>query len=49
MSKMIEISGLNKDYSGKKVIDGLDLEIDHGELFDFWGQMEQARPPPFAS
>jgi len=37
MSKMIEISGLNKDYSGKKVIDGLDLEIDHGELFGFLG------------
>ncbi|OPY50726.1 MAG: putative ABC transporter ATP-binding protein [Methanosaeta sp. PtaU1.Bin112] len=37
MSKMIEISGLNKDYSGKKVIDGLDLEIEHGELFGFLG------------
>lgn len=37
MSKMIEISGLNKNYSGKKVIDGLDLEIDHGELFGFLG------------
>lgn len=37
MSKMIEISGLNKDYSGKKVVDGLDLEIGHGELFGFLG------------
>jgi ABC-2 type transport system ATP-binding protein len=37
MNKMIEISGLNKDYSGKKVIDGLDLEIEHGELFGFLG------------
>ena len=37
MSKMIEISGLNKDYSGKKVIDGLDLWIEHGELFGFLG------------
>lgn len=37
MSKMIEISGLNKDYSGKKVIDGLDLEIERGELFGFLG------------
>ena len=31
MSKMIELSGLNKDYSGKKVVDGLDLEIEKGE------------------
>ena len=37
MSKMIEISGLNKDYSGKKVVDGLDLEIENGELFGFLG------------
>jgi len=37
MSKMIEISGLNKDYSGKKVVDGLDLEVGHGELFGFLG------------
>ena len=37
MGKMIEISGLNKDYSGKKVVDGLDLEIDRGELFGFLG------------
>ena len=37
MSKMIEISGLNKDYSGKKVVDGLDLEIERGELFGFLG------------
>jgi ABC-2 type transport system ATP-binding protein len=37
MSMMIEISGLNKDYSGKKVIDGLNLEIEKGELFGFLG------------
>ena len=37
MSKMIEISGLNKDYFGKKVIDGLDLEVEKGELFGFLG------------
>ena len=37
MGKMIEISGLIKDYSGKKVVDGLDLEIGHGELFGFLG------------
>ncbi|MDD4161528.1 MAG: ABC transporter ATP-binding protein [Methanothrix sp.] len=37
MSKMIELSGLNKDYSGKKVVDGLDLEIEKGELFGFLG------------
>lgn len=37
MSKMIEISGLNKDYSGKKVVDGLDLEVENGELFGFLG------------
>jgi ABC-2 type transport system ATP-binding protein len=37
MSKMIEILGLNKEYSGKKVVDGLDLEIGQGELFGFLG------------
>jgi ABC-2 type transport system ATP-binding protein len=37
MSKMIEISGLNKDYSCKKVVDGLDLGVGHGELFGFLG------------
>ena len=37
MSKMIEISGLNKYYSGKKVIDGLDLDVERGELFGFLG------------
>jgi ABC-2 type transport system ATP-binding protein len=37
MSKMIEISSLNKDYSGKKVVDGLDLQVGKGELFGFLG------------
>lgn len=37
MSKMIEISGLNKEYSGKRVIDGLNLDIEKGELFGFLG------------
>jgi len=37
MSKMIEISGLAKDYSGKKIIDGLNLEVEEGELFAFLG------------
>ena len=27
MGKMIEISGLNKDYSGKKVVDGLETGL----------------------
>lgn len=34
---MIEISGLCKDYSGKKVVDGLDLNVGKGELFGFLG------------
>ena len=37
MSKMIEISSLNKDYSGNKVVDGLNLEVKRGELFGFLG------------
>jgi ABC-2 type transport system ATP-binding protein len=37
MSKMIKISNLNKDYSGKKVVDGLNLEVERGELFGFLG------------
>lgn len=34
---MIEISGLCKDYSEKKVVDGLDLNVGKGELFGFLG------------
>ncbi|MFZ2377576.1 MAG: ATP-binding cassette domain-containing protein [Methanothrix sp.] len=34
---MIEISGLSKVYSGKKVVDDLDLEVARGELFGFLG------------
>jgi ABC-2 type transport system ATP-binding protein len=37
MSKMIEISGLSKDYFGKMVINGLDLAVESGELFGFLG------------
>jgi len=37
MSNMIEISGLNKEYSGKRVVDGLDLCVPEGELFGFLG------------
>jgi len=37
MSKIIEISGLNKNYSGKKVVDDLNLEIERGDLFGFLG------------
>ena len=37
MSRMIEIRGLCKDYSGQKVIDGLDLAVESGELFGFLG------------
>jgi ABC-2 type transport system ATP-binding protein len=34
---MIEISGLTKEYSGNKVVDGLDLQVERGELFGFLG------------
>jgi ABC-2 type transport system ATP-binding protein len=37
MSKIIKISDLNKDYSEKKVVDGLDLEVEKGEVFGFLG------------
>ena len=37
MNRMIEIRGLCKDYSGQKVIDGLDLAVESGELFGFLG------------
>lgn len=37
MSKMIEISGLKKEYSRKKVVDNLNLEVGQGELFGFLG------------
>jgi ABC-2 type transport system ATP-binding protein len=35
--KMIDISSLTKDYSGKRVVDTLDLQVDRGELFGFLG------------
>jgi ABC-2 type transport system ATP-binding protein len=34
---MIEISGLSKEYSRKKVVDNLNLEVGQGELFGFLG------------
>jgi ABC-2 type transport system ATP-binding protein len=34
---MIEISSLTKDYSGKRVVDFLSLQVDRGELFGFLG------------
>ena len=34
---MIEISGLKKEYSRKKVVDNLNLEVGQGELFGFLG------------
>jgi ABC-2 type transport system ATP-binding protein len=37
MSNIIDISGLNKEYSGRKVIDGLDLRVSNKELFGFLG------------
>jgi len=37
MTAMIEISGLTKEYSGKRVVDGLDLSVAQGELFGFLG------------
>jgi ABC-2 type transport system ATP-binding protein len=37
MINMIEISGLTKEYSSNKVVDGLDLQVESGELFGFLG------------
>lgn len=37
MNNIIDISGLSKEYSGKKVVDGLNLSVEHGELFGFLG------------
>jgi ABC-2 type transport system ATP-binding protein len=37
MAYMVEISGLTKEYSGIKVVDGLDLQVAAGELFGFLG------------
>lgn len=37
MSYIINISDLNKEYSGTKVIDGLNLRVAKGELFGFLG------------
>jgi ABC-2 type transport system ATP-binding protein len=34
---MILIDGLTKEYSGKKVVDGLNLRVEKGELFGFLG------------
>jgi len=37
MIKIIDISGLTKEYFGKKVVDNLDLQVDQGEIFGFLG------------
>lgn len=37
MSNAIEISKLTKEYSDNKVVDGLDLQVERGELFGFLG------------
>ncbi|MDD1761407.1 MAG: ABC transporter ATP-binding protein [Methanothrix sp.] len=37
MDNIIDISGLSKEYSGKKVVDGLNLSVEQGELFGFLG------------
>jgi ABC-2 type transport system ATP-binding protein len=37
MPNMVEISGLTKEYSGIRVVDGLDLQVAAGELFGFLG------------
>jgi ABC-2 type transport system ATP-binding protein len=37
MNKMIEISGLTKEYCGNRVVSGLDLQVASGELFGFLG------------
>jgi ABC-2 type transport system ATP-binding protein len=37
MSNIIDISSLTKEYSGKKVVDGLNLQVAEGELFGFLG------------
>jgi ABC-2 type transport system ATP-binding protein len=37
MENIIDILDLNKDYSGKRVIDGLNLRVAKGELFGFLG------------
>jgi ABC-2 type transport system ATP-binding protein len=37
MKNIIDISDLNKEYSGKKIVDGLNLRVAEGELFGFLG------------
>ncbi len=34
---MIQISALTKEYSGRRVVNGLDLHVERGELFGFLG------------
>lgn len=37
MNRAIEMMGLAKEYSGKRVIDGLSLDVEKGEIFGFLG------------
>jgi ABC-2 type transport system ATP-binding protein len=37
MIEIIDISGLTKEYSGRKVVDNLNLQVDKGEIFGFLG------------
>jgi ABC-type uncharacterized transport system ATPase subunit len=43
---MIEINNISKSYNGKiKAVDNLNLTIPNGEIFGFWVQMVQVKPP----
>jgi len=37
MNGAIEMMGLAKEYSGKRVIDGLSLDVEKDEIFGFLG------------
>lgn len=37
MNSAIEMMGLAKEYSGKRVIDGLSLDVEKDEIFGFLG------------
>lgn len=48
-SKAIELSGLRHSYGQAEILRGIDLTIEHGEIFGSSGTTGRARPPPSTS
>lgn len=42
---MINLSNVGKQFGDYWAVKDLNIEVNKGEIFGFWGRMVQARPP----